>query len=555
MKGRRINPACVILLLAARVTAAETTERVSVDSSGIEGDDDCKWSDISADGRYVTFDSFADNLVASDSNHAVDVFVFDRQAGTTTLVSVSSGGAQGDAGSDYPSISADGRYVAFSSDATNLVSGDLNGRTDIFVRDLQSGTTERVSVDAAGGEGDRPAGRASVTSDGRYVTFNSFATNLVPGDTNSASDVFVFDRQTGTLERVSVDSTGGEADDGSFITTISGDGRYVAFTSDATNLVSGDSNGLRDVFVHDGQQRTTIRVSVSSSGAEGLHGRADSSRISEDGRFVAFYSAADNLVPGDTNMTGDIFVHDLQTSTTEVINVNSAGGFSTKTSLHPRISSDGRYVEFESLANDLVANDTNSTSDVFLRDRQLGMTQRVSIDSSGAQSNGFSHSGSLALDGSYVTFYSDATNLVAGDTNGANDIFVHHVCLPASWSNYGTGFPGTLGVPSLTAQGDPVLGATLDVDVGNSTSTSTLAYLLVGYSEAATPLRKGGELLVIPVFTIVIALPPSGTTVSEDIEDDEALCGLEFFAQTFLLDAGAAKGQATSAGLKLILGR
>jgi Tol biopolymer transport system component len=540
----------------ARGLVAQTTERVSVDSAGVEGDGSCKWSSLSADGRLVVYDSASTNLVAGDLNGAIDVFLLDRTTGTTTRLSVDANGLEGDADSDYPALSSDGLVAAFSSSATNLVAGDTNGQDDIFVRDLVTGTLERVSVDAAGMQGDKQAARPRLSADGRFVTFYSNSTHLVPGDGNKVSDVFVVDRALGTIERISVDSAGGESDGGSFTTSISGDGRYVAFVSDATNLVAGDTNGLRDIFVRDRSLGTTVRVSVSSAGAEALHGRCDSASMAEDGRYVAFYSLADTLVAGDTNRKGDLFLHDLQTATTELVSVNLNGAVGNDDSFHPAVSADGRYVAFESEASDLVAGDLNGAFDVFMRDRQLATTTRVSVDSAGAEGNGDSHfHASISAEGLHVSFVSDATNLVAADGNGVSDIFVHHLCPPASWTTYGSGWAGTLAIPALVPQADPVLGTTLLVDLDDSTGVGTLAIVLVGDASTLLPTNKGGALLVIPFVSLVVVVPAGGVTLDADLPDDEALCGLALYAQALELDPGATKGLSFTAGLELLLGR
>src|SRR5437660_1328853 len=271
---RQVLSSVTLVLLTAlwgRSAGAQTTVRVSVASGGTEGDDASLGSALSADGRFVAFDSAATDLVAGDTNGASDVFVHDRQTGTTERVSVASDGTQANNVSSYPALSADGRFVAFQSDATNLVAGDTNGATDVFVHDRQTGATERVSVASGGGtQGNRNSGGffafPALSADGRLVAFQSDATNLVARDTNGATDVFVHDRQTGTTERVSVASGGSQGNGFSAGPVLSADGRFVAFHSTATNLVAGDTNGATDVFVHDRQTGTTERVSVASGG-------------------------------------------------------------------------------------------------------------------------------------------------------------------------------------------------------------------------------------------------------------------------------------------------
>jgi len=436
----------VFLLTTEQAPAAlqaGTTTRVSVASDGTQGNKNSNSPAISADGRYVTFSSYADNLVSGDTNNfcgtdydrvlqtnCTDIFIHGLQTGLTELVSLASNGEQGNDGSYTPSISADGRYVAFESGASNLVSGDTNVSRDVFVHDRQTGETERVSVASDGTQGDGSSHNASINADGRYVAFESWASNLVSIDTNVSWDVFVHDRQTGETERVSVASDGTQGNDYSYTPSISADGRYVAFNSNADNLVSGDTNSVYDVFVHDRQTGETERVSVASDGTQG---NGDSNNpsvfpsISADGRYVAFVSNANNLVSGDTNVSRDVFVHDRQTGETERVSVASDGTQGNGHSYTPSISADGRYVAFDSWSNNLVSGDTNSGDDVFLHDRQTGETERVSVASDGAQGDDWSYSSyaSISVDGRFVAFESIASNLVGGDTNAVFDVFVH----------------------------------------------------------------------------------------------------------------------------------
>jgi len=246
----------------------QTTERVSVDSGGLQGNSWSSTPSISSDGRFVAFRSVASNLVSGDTNSTWDIFVHDRQTSQTTRVSVDSGGLQGNGRSQSTSISSDGRFVAFHSRASNLVPGDTNGTYDIFVHNRQTGQTTRVSVDSGGLQGNSLSEMSSISSDGRFVAFESYASNLVPGDTNGEADIFVHDRQTGQTTRVSVDSGGLQGNnhsDGPM--SISSDGRFVAFQSEATNLVPGDTNGRTDIFVHDRQPNTpTLAVQGSCPG-------------------------------------------------------------------------------------------------------------------------------------------------------------------------------------------------------------------------------------------------------------------------------------------------
>ena len=367
--------------------APGSTERVSLDGAGVEGNAFSGYPAISADGRFVSFSSDATNLVSGDTNLAPDIFVHDRQTGSTERMSVDGAGSQANGSSYEPAIGADGRFVAFSSMASNLVAGDTNGTRDVFVHDRQTGATERVNVDSAGSEANAAAFFPAISGDGRFVAFSSDAGNLAPGDTNPASDVFVRDRQTGTTERASVNSAVDGAVGASYAPAVSSDGRFVAFTSAASNLVPADANGTTDIFVRDRQAGTTERASLNSAGSEG-NGASDESAVSSDGRFVTFRSLSSNLVAGDTNSVDDVFLHDRQTGTTGRMSVDSAGAQGNATSRVPAVSGDGRFVAFRSLASNLVAADTNGAIDVFVHDSQTGITVRVSVDSAGSEGSG-----------------------------------------------------------------------------------------------------------------------------------------------------------------------
>jgi Tol biopolymer transport system component len=429
---RPVLPGLVILLATlmgapGALAAPGITTRVSVDSSGAQGNGESNSPAISANGRFVAFHSAAINLVDGDTNEFIDVFVHDRQTGKTTRVSVDSSGAQGNGNSALPAISADGRFVAFHSIASNLVPADTNADLDAFVHDRQTGITTRVSVDSSGAQGNATSGGPSISADGRFVAFQSFASNLVAGDTNLNGDVFIHDRQTGITTRVSVDSSGaqGNGSSGGGHISISADGRFVAFRSFASNLVAGDTNGFLDVFVHDRQTGMTTRVSVDSSGAQGNE-ESEMPSISADGRFVAFHSLGSNLVAGDTNGFFDVFLHDQETGVTSRVSVNSSGlQGDTDGGNNPSISADGRFVAFESSATNLVAGDTNDTTDVFVHERATGGTVRVSVNSSGADGNDGSIRPAISAGGGLVAFESFASNLVPGDTNRSPDVFVN----------------------------------------------------------------------------------------------------------------------------------
>lgn len=344
--------------------------RVSVTPDGKKADGGSNLSSISSNGRYVAFDSQATNLVSGDSNSVTDIFVRDLKTRKTERISLASDGVQANADSSLAAISPDGRYVAFSSAASNLVKNDGNGAAaDIFVHDRNSHETTRITS-SDGTESDGQDEYPAISEGGRFVAFTSDATNLVPGDTNKMPDIFVHDRETGETTRVSVASDGAEGNAPSLIATLSRDGRYIAFTSMASNLVTGDTNGTWDAFIHDRKTHQTTRISVASDGTEG---NADSKLpvISANGTIVAFVSEADNLIKNDQNGKADVFIHNLKshrtTRLTTAFDRTDANGDSN----YPSISDNGRFVAIESYASNLIPNDTDDDiSDTFVADLQ-----------------------------------------------------------------------------------------------------------------------------------------------------------------------------------------
>jgi hypothetical protein len=498
---------------ASAATIAGVTERVSISSTGGQGNGDSQYSAISADGRYVAFFSWATDLVDGDTNGVVDVFVYDRQTGAIERVSVSSTGEQGNGGSLGQSISADGRYVVFSSWSSNLVSGDTNGYQDVFVHDRQTGETNLVSVASDGTQGDNYSYGGEISGDGRFVAFISAASNLDVGDTFGWEDVFVRNLQTQTTERISVAADGGWGNGHSNYVTISSDGRYVAFHSYASNLVIGDNNGFDDVFIRDRQTGTTEIVSKRSDGTQG-NGNSFYQSMSADGRYIAFTSQATNLVAGDTNNSRDIFVRDQVTGAIERVSVASNGTQSNSDSntLWHSMSSDGEHVAFWSSASNLVSGDTNGVDDIFVHDRQTGETTRVSISSSGEEGDGISgntySSPSISADGRFVAFASAASNLVSGDTNGKWDVFVHDNNAVSGYSISGHVFDDN-GAPisGVTVYLGAVIGG---INIGaNTTTNATGVYSFTNLVPA--------DYTVLPVLNNYTFNPPSAlVTVPPD---------------------------------------
>jgi hypothetical protein len=411
------------------IDAAGTTRRVSVTLVGIQGNDNSQFPSISADGRYVAFSSRASNLVSGDTNGVDDIFVVDTQTGILERVSIASDGIQSNNRSETPAISSDGRFVAFTSQANNLISSDTNQWADIFLHDRQTGQTKRLSEASDGTQADGDSNSPTISADGNFVAFASMANNLSSDDNLFDTDIFIHNTGTGETELISVASDGTQANSFSYLPSISADGTKVAFGSYASNLVPDDS-GWPDIFVHNRGNGETTRVSVASDGTQSNH---ESYRlaISADGRYVAFESAASNLVAEDTNHSRDVFLHDSQTSTTILISKDSAGTLGNDWSASPSLSEDGRYITFSSRADNLATGDTNQAWDAFMHDRITGQTHRVSVASDGTQ--GIGESGSpwdpnpISGNGQYIAFESNASNLVicgVADTNGYRDILL-----------------------------------------------------------------------------------------------------------------------------------
>ena len=418
----------ILAVLCLPIAAgAQVIERISVSSAGVGGSGDsqlsCREAPITSNGRYVVFESDAPDLVPDDFNGVTDVFLRDRVLGTTTRLSVDTDGNDADGASIRPCITPDGHFVVFDSEATDLVPGDGNGEADVFLRDLTSGTTSRISLDRFGGEANGGSRIPSISDDGRFVAFVSNATDLIEGDGNGVADIFLRDRVLQLNERVSVDQSGGDPDANSWTPSMSSDGRYVAFHSVASNLVPGDG-GVVDVFVRDRLLGSTVRATVSHLGSD-PDGNSYGASISADGRHVSFWSRATNLIPDDTNGFEDTYVRDLDLATTERVSLRSDGSqIPDLPSWTPSMSGDGRYVSFFADSDQLVPGDGNGFSDVFGLDRAADDLQLLTVNAAGQQTDDFNHNPKTTPDGRLLLFQSTATNLVADDTNNAIDIFL-----------------------------------------------------------------------------------------------------------------------------------
>lgn len=401
------------------------TTLVSADTFALTEPSNHVWEQaVSADGRYVAFSTDASNLVPDDNGVYNDIFIYDRQLDETTLVTSRWWGGLAEGQSNQPSISDDGSRIAYQSLAMDLIESDTNGATDIFVYDRTAGSTTRISVDSAGNESSGGGSSSpAISGDGTVVAFVADANNLVTGDNNGTLDIFVHDLTTGETERVSVSSAGDEGNNISDAPAISEDGRYIAFESFADNLAENDHDDHKDVFVHDRDTGQTTLVSVTVSGEASTYASSDRAAISADGRYISFASESDELVEDDDNLTTDVFVRDMWLGVTEKVTQAFDGGPASGQSWNPDISADGRFVVFESWAYNLVPDDENRAQDTFVYDRLTGETARLSQSAAGDEGNSDSFDAVISADGTTIVFASGASNLVPDDTYGFLDIF------------------------------------------------------------------------------------------------------------------------------------
>jgi Tol biopolymer transport system component len=400
---RKLVPLLVVpaLLAAAALPAgAATTRLVSKTSAGTPANGDSGDPSISASGRYVAFQSHADNLPGNDAFW--NIYVHDRNTKTTRLVSKKTNGTPADGDSSAPSISASGRFVAFQSAAPNLPGND--GFLNVYVHDRETGKTRLVSRKSNGTPADGASSQPAIRS-GRYVAFRSTANNL-PGN-DAFANIYVHDRKTKTTRLVSKTSNGTPADGSSATPSISSSGRHVAFQSGADNLPGNDA--VSNIYVHDRETKATRLVSKRTDGTP-ADGTSTHPSISNSGRHVAFESGANNL-PGN-DAVSNIYVHDRETKATRLVSKRTDGTPADGHSHSPSMRS-GRYVAFQSTANNLPGE--NANADVYLHDRKAGTTRLVSRTSSGTPANGNSFSPSIAAGGRHVAFVSDASNLAGNN--------------------------------------------------------------------------------------------------------------------------------------------
>jgi Tol biopolymer transport system component len=417
-------------VFAPPARGAQQTSRISVDFVGTQAVGGSSYSPmISADGSRVVFVSTASNLVLPNgSNGFSQVYVHDRLSGNVQRAS-GGGGTMADRSCWSPSISATGRYVVFISSALNLAQPVISWPAplaNVFLRDLSNGSTTVVSLGASGQAANGSSDSASVSSDGRYVAFTSQGTNLTTPAGSGHVEVYLRDMIAGTTTRVTVppSSPSSFPNGSSTQVSISASGDWIAFASGASNLIAGDVNSVQDIFLYSRLSASLSGVTVNPLNLIG-NGESHSPRVSDTGEFVAFYSSASNLTPGDTNANLDVFVWERADDTFTRASRSAAGASGNGASYGGSVSSDGVWVAFASSASNLVTGDTNGGGDVFRKNLATGAIERVSVSSAGQQASGSSATSSCSSDGRFVAFESSAASLVPGDTNGAGDVFLH----------------------------------------------------------------------------------------------------------------------------------
>jgi Tol biopolymer transport system component len=555
----------------AGILPAQTTLLVSELPTGLPADGASFEGAISSDGSTVAFSTEAQGLGGAGFRQ---VWARRLPDGPLFLVSASVSGLPGNGLSEGPALSADGRYVAFESFATDLIPGDSDTLVDVFVRDTVLGTTQKASVGPGNVASDGHSFWCSISAEGRYVLFESRATTLVSGfGSASFPQVYRKDLATGALDAVSVTLTGGTPGAACQYSALSADGRYAVFGSGASNLIAGDTNGKVDVFRRDILAGTTVRVPSGLQGEEPDDGSARPS-LSQDGSFVAYLSSASNLVAGDTNGALDVFITEVATGTTSRANVSSIGGLQTQgveNFIPPAISADGRRVVFASTSPELVPGETGFFQDIFMHDRIGGSTLRVSNAYVGSQGNsdspepGFGSSATFLLSGRpigmsgdarFVVFPSVAWNLVVGDSNGVRDIFVRDLGCDVVFTTFGQGTPGTGGItPVLTGLEAPCSGGSaVVIALARGGASGVLA---VSTTLPFVPMPfLGGQILVGLDTVILVPFELSGPSGFAGAGyavffqgDVSAYHGITLYEQALILDSVGNGGGCLTNGL------
>ncbi|MDX1604914.1 MAG: hypothetical protein R3202_01905 [Candidatus Competibacterales bacterium] len=414
---------CVATAATAQISV--DTRRISLTTIGEQANSNSGQAAFSRDGNFIVFVSDASNLVVGDTSNSTDIFRFDQSSNQLTEVTLDQDNSL------LPSVSANGRFVAFQSNATGFQDSDgdtlsdSNGADDIYLRDMQSGGFELISRNNSGSAGNGDSVDPRISADGRFVVFASIADDLASGDTNGTADIFVYDRDNDTMTRVSLHSNGSQANDGSFDPDISDDGRFVVFASGADNLVNNDNNGVIDIFVRDRQRGETVRVSVDSNGFEANDSSLEP-KIAGDGRLVVFVSPANNLAPGDSGSSFDVIVHDRETGETTSPTVGNTDFTDPR---DPTISTNGSEVAFSAVPEPTPTETFDRQ--VYWHDRETSETVLLSASFNDATrpGNNVSTLPAIAGAGTRVAYGSEASDLVSGDSNAFQDVFLSEISM------------------------------------------------------------------------------------------------------------------------------
>ena len=570
----RNRPVAFLLVLSTASGASAAITHVSTDALGVGQNARASDTAVSDDGRWVAFRGW-DDLAAGFTTQMFkhNVYVKDLQTGGIVTIDVAPGGGPTNGDARAVSISSNGRFVAFYTEANNLVTPAGRG---IVLHDRDpdgNGTYDEgngTSVLASRRQNGEPSWplqiAVDVSGDGRFVAFQTADSLVVANDTNGVDDVFAYDRLTGLTTRVSVGNNGVESNGASLSARFSATGRYVAFQSRATNLVSGQI-WQYDIFRRDrdpdgnGQfdegNGIIERASTAWNSSVGSNLDSISPDISADGDTVVFASGATNLGGGFTFSDSRIFVRRMSIGGTTLVSVNNGFESAITHTRHPRISADGGFVVFDTSSSNLVAGDNNGMVDVFVRDLVAFRTTRISNGLAGAEPDRNCEYPDVSGDGAVIGWHSQSTNLAVSDTLTDSDVFADAAwspaCPVAAWSNYGNGLGGTLGVPGLTGSGSSQLGGTFTLQIGNSRGADTPALLIVGTTPTAIP-SLSGTLLVQPTWVVSFVLPAAGVGLPAAIPNDNSFCGGGFLVQVFESDPGASSGVSISRGIAVTLG-
>ena len=521
MQARSVSCLCALASLAQLALAQQGRTSLATrawDGSSIQGNSGGRA--LSADGRYLLFVTDATNVVPNDTNGVSELFLRDLLTGSIERATPLPSGAQPTSATDG-TMSSNARFILFSSAGSDYVSGDTNGVGDQFLRDRQTGTIERVSLSSSGAQGDDNSYNGSISSDGRFVAFESAATTLVsPPTAPSVTHIYVRDRQLGTTVLVDQSTLGATADYFSHFPKISADGRYVLFESKASNLLAVPLPIYHpQLYLRDLVAGTTELASAPTSGPVPSYG-PDYGTMSDDARWICFWNSSAGYDPAWPLDGPKLYLRDRNAGTTVRVDLDSFGSAPATTGAYSgSIDSSGRYVLFNSTLNTYVPGDTNTIEDVFVRDLATGITNRVSVDSRGQQANDSGWGclpGGVTPDGRVAWFWSIEDRLVPGDTNGLNDTYVH-----ARWqsqpNSYCSAKLNSLGCePLMDSSGTPSASSSAPFLVGaHGLLNQRVALLRYGFAPDRLPFA-GGFSCIAPPYVALGGLSTGGSTSGND---------------------------------------